>query len=66
MNIRPIKAVCLPKGNKCHQLVYFDETDDISVAIEYEKKIKAGSRGKKIALISLENPRWKDLAADWF
>ena len=51
---------------KCHQLVYFDVTDAISVAIACEKKIKAGSRAQKIELINEANPQWMDLAADWF
>ena len=54
------------KKYKCNKLVYFEETDDISFAIEYEKKIKAGSRKKKIALIEEQNPLWLDLAQDWF
>ncbi|MCF7917563.1 GIY-YIG nuclease family protein [Candidatus Gracilibacteria bacterium] len=54
------------KKYKCDRLVYFDETDDISIAIEYEKKIKAGSREKKIQLIEEQNPDWLDLAQDWF
>jgi len=54
------------KKYKCDKLVYFAETDDITVAIEYEKKIKAGSRKKKIQLIEEQNPQWFDLAQDWF
>ncbi|MDM8537329.1 hypothetical protein QUF70_11285 [Desulfobacterales bacterium HSG17] len=54
------------KKYKCKKLVYFDETDDITVAIEYEKKIKAGSRKKKIQLIEKQNPLWLDLAQGWF
>jgi putative endonuclease len=30
-------------------------------AITREKKIKAGSRAKKLALIEALNPEWKDL-----
>ncbi len=54
------------KKYKCHKLVYFEETDGIGCAIEYEKKIKAGSRKKKIKLIEEQNPFWIDLAQDWF
>ncbi len=54
------------KKYKCDKLVYFDETDDIAIAIEYEKKIKAGSRKKKIELIEKDNPQWLDLVQDWF
>ena len=54
------------KKYKCTKLVYFAETDSITVAIEYEKKIKAGSRAKKNKLIAEQNPHWLDLAEDWF
>lgn len=50
----------------CTKLVYYAETDDISVAITEEKRIKGGSRKKKIALIELMNPDWEDLAGEWF
>jgi putative endonuclease len=33
-------------------------------AIEAEKRIKAGSRAKKIALIEEDNPEWRDLYED--
>lgn len=43
------------------KLVYFEALDDIRNAIEREKQIKAGSRQKKIDLISLKNPLFEDL-----
>ncbi len=43
------------------KLVWFEVFDDVRVAIAYEKKIKGGSRAKKIALIENMNPTWKDL-----
>ena len=46
---------------KCTRLVYYEVYDDVRLAIEREKQIKAGSRLKKIALIESINPRWKDL-----
>ncbi len=42
-------------------LVYYECGDDINIAIAREKQIKAGSRKKKIELISCMNPDWKDL-----
>jgi len=36
------------------------------VALEEEKRIKAGSRAKKIEMIEEMNPDWKDLAEGWF
>jgi putative endonuclease len=48
-----------------YKLVYYEEHQDISLAIAREKQIKAGSRKKKIALINSLNPEWKDLAEAW-
>ena len=44
-----------------YKLVYYEETNDVLSAIEREKQIKAGSRKKKMELISGKNPEWKDL-----
>ena len=48
------------------KLVYYEETDNINVAIAREKQIKGWLRAKKIALIESENPKWKDLSLDWY
>lgn len=48
------------------KLVYFEETEDVGIAIAREKQIKGWLRSKKIALIESVNPRWKDLSEDWF
>jgi putative endonuclease len=48
------------------RLVYFEETSDVRSAIAREKEIKAWRRSKKTALVDSVNPRWLDLAADWF
>jgi len=45
-----------------HNLVYYEETDDVKVAIEREKQIKSWSRKKKILLIEKENSEWQDLS----
>ncbi len=50
----------------CNRLVYYAETDDAGVAIAEEKRIKGGSRKKKIELIESINSGWKDLAKEWF
>lgn len=47
------------------KLVYFEETNDINIAIQREKQLKAGSRKKKLELIESHNPQWKDLSQDW-
>jgi putative endonuclease len=44
-----------------HDLVYFELLESMPDAIEREKKLKAGSRRKKIALIESMNPEWRDL-----
>ena len=46
------------------RLVYCQVTTDIRSAIEREKKIKAGSRKKKVELIESMNPDWRDLYED--
>lgn len=48
------------------RLVYFEETGDVTSAIEREKQIKSWRREKKIALIEKQNPKWQDLSQDWF
>ena len=44
-----------------NKLVYCKWFPSIEDAIAYEKKIKGGSRKKKIALINELNPSWVDL-----
>jgi putative endonuclease len=43
------------------KLVYYEDFVRIQDAITAEKKIKAGSREKKVKLIESINPQWKDL-----
>ncbi|MCR9183339.1 MAG: GIY-YIG nuclease family protein [Flavobacteriaceae bacterium] len=45
----------------CDKLVYYRYFPTMLEAIAYEKKLKAGSRAKKIKLINEMNPEWKDL-----
>jgi predicted GIY-YIG superfamily endonuclease len=45
----------------CKLLVWYVNFDQIIDAIEHEKRIKAGSRKKKIILIETMNPEWRDL-----
>ena len=54
------------KKYNLHQLVYYEMTDDVGYAIKREKQIKGWSRKKKIKLITSINPKWEDLARDWF
>jgi len=49
-----------------NKLVYFEETQDVTVAIEREKEIKKWRREKKNKLVNLMNPKWDDLSSGWF
>ena len=46
---------------KVNQLVYFEETEDVTVAIAREKQLKAWQRAWKIKLVESANPQWRDL-----
>ena len=48
------------KYNVC-KLVYYQVFEDIKEAITLEKRIKGGSRLKKIKLVEGMNPDWNDL-----
>jgi len=49
-----------------HRLVYFEAFGHIGDAIMREKQLKGWLRSRKVALIQSQNPKWSDLAADWF
>lgn len=49
------------KKYSVNRLVYYEAGDSMDGAILREKQIKGGSRKKKISLIELENPYWRDL-----
>ena len=48
------------------KLVYYELFNDIALAIQREKQIKAGSRKKKEELINSVNSNWSDLANELF
>lgn len=48
----------------CKTLAWFEMHESMDAAIAREKQLKAGSRGKKIALIEAMNPDWRDLYPD--
>ena len=48
-----------------HQLIYYEQYNDIEVAIKREKQLKGWKRIKKEWLINKLNPEWKDLAEEW-
>ncbi len=45
----------------CKSLVYYELHEDMAAAITREKRIKGGSRARKLALIEESNPTWPDL-----
>jgi predicted GIY-YIG superfamily endonuclease len=45
----------------CKVLIWYEVHDSMIEAIVREKQIKAGSRGKKLALVEELNPQWSDL-----
>lgn len=52
------------KKYQVHQLVYFEQTNDIYSAIVREKQLKKWYRKWKIELIEKMNPEWKDLSIE--
>ena len=44
-----------------NKLVWYEQTNDIRIAIKREKQIKKWNRKWKIRLIEKENPEWNDL-----
>jgi putative endonuclease len=45
----------------CAPLVWYEQYDDITNAIQRERQIKGGPRKRKLALIEAKNPAWRDL-----
>ena len=50
------------KKYSCTKLVYYESFSKINEAIDREKKIKGGSRKKKLDLIHSMNKDWRDLS----
>ncbi len=48
-----------------HKLLYFETTSDVRAALEREKQLKGWTRARKNELISMSNPDWQDLSANW-
>ncbi len=48
------------------KLVWFEETDQVQVAIGREKQLKRWRRNWKLELMESSNPSWADLATDWY
>ena len=50
----------------CVNLVYFEKYNSIEKAIRREKQLKAWKRDWKNDLIKKDNPKFYDLAIDWY
>ena len=48
------------------KLVYIAEFSRIDDAIAWEKALKGKSRARKLGLVEEQNPRWNDLAWNWY
>src|SRR5258708_6053817 len=48
------------------RLVYWESFDEVQKAIAREKQLKNWRREKKLWLIAGMNPKFRDLAADWY
>ena len=46
---------------RMQRLVYYEQVDDITSAIQREKRLKKWNRRWKLELIEKANPDWKDL-----
>ena len=63
-HIKKIYPTSFTAKYNVNKLVYYQWFPSILEAIAYEKKIKGGSRRKKIELITRFNPSWRDLYHD--
>ncbi len=54
------------KRHNVKKLLCMEEFSRLDDAIAREKQIKAWSRDKKLALLRERNPRWNDLAWNWY
>ena len=53
------------KKYNVYKLVYFEEAQDVTAAINREKEIKKWRREKKNKLVNSINPNWRDLSLEW-
>jgi putative endonuclease len=53
------------KKYNVNKLIFYEVTADVKSAIAREKQIKGWLRIKKIKLIEIINPEWKDLSQEW-
>ena len=53
------------KKYNVNTLVYYEQTNDIQIALQREKQLKKWNRKWKLELIEKINPEWKDLSNNW-
>ncbi len=51
---------------KCFKLVWYEEQQDQSAALDQEYRMKRWRREWKENLINTSNPEWKDLSVGWY
>ncbi|SDO13857.1 Predicted endonuclease, GIY-YIG superfamily [Methylobacterium phyllostachyos] len=61
---REVLLVGFTSRYACKLLVWYEPYPTMAEAITREKQIKAGSRKKKLALIEVMSPDWRDLYPD--
>lgn len=50
---------------RCHDLLYYEEYNNVDEAIAREKELKGWTRCKKENLIATKNPQYVNLAEKW-
>jgi putative endonuclease len=64
-NIRRTRGEGFTAAYGCKRLLYFERYEDIRKAIAREKQRKGWRHEKKLELIRIINPEFKDLAQAW-
>ena len=50
---------------RCTKLIWYEQFDDMSAAMQREKRLKEWKRSWKTELIEKTNPHWDDLSLKW-
>jgi len=53
------------KRYNINRLVYYETFNNPNDAIAREKQLKKGTRKRKVALVNIDNAKWKDLSDEW-
>jgi putative endonuclease len=60
------KAGSFTTRYKLDRLLYFEETNSVTSAIEREKQLKGWNRQRRLRLVQQQNQTWRDLSEDWY